>query len=195
MFFHSKYAEEAEAVVSQCANIELVVCLDGQHPRFPALADWMAPKGSKAIEVDAKPEGHSLIVATSGTTGQPKCVIQTHMTSMGATVDMIFGLRIHDGVRNLVVAPVSHFAGTFLFALTALGSTHVLADGTDVLEIMKTIERERIEVVFLPPTLIYMMMSHPQVRDFDYSSLRAFVYAARRWRLPRSAKRSKCLGR
>ena len=90
---------------------------------------------------------------------------------------MIFGFRIHEGVRNLVVAPVSHFAGTFLFALTALGSTHVLADGTDVLEIMKTIERERIEVVFLPPTLIYMMMSHPQVRDFDYSSLRAFVYA------------------
>jgi acyl-CoA synthetase (AMP-forming)/AMP-acid ligase II len=177
LFFHSKYAEEAEAVVSQCPRIELVVCLDRQHPRFPALADWMAPAGTRAAEISAKPEDTSSIVATSGTTGHPKCVIQTHMTSMGSTVDMIFGLRIHEGVRNLVVAPVSHFAGTFLFALTALGSTHVIADGTDVLEIMKTIERERIEVVFLPPTLIYMMLSHPQVRDFDYSSLRAFVYA------------------
>ena len=57
LFFHSKYAEEAEAVLSQCATIELVVCLDGRHPRFPALADWMAPEGTKAVEVDAKPEG------------------------------------------------------------------------------------------------------------------------------------------
>ena len=177
LFFHSKYAEEAEAVVSQCSRIKLAVCLDGKHPRFPALADWMAPEGTRAVEVSAKPDDPSLIVATSGTTGHPKCVVQTHMTSMGSTVDMIFGLRIHEGVRNLVVAPVSHFAGTFLFSLTALGSTHVIAESTDVLEIMKSIERERIEVVFLPPTLIYMMLSHPQVRDFDYSSLRAFVYA------------------
>ena len=59
---------------------------------------------------------------------------------------------------------------------------------------MKTIERERIEVVFLPPTLIYMMMSHPQVRDFDYSSLRALVTLARRWRLPRSREAIEVFG-
>ena len=38
LFFHSKYAEEAEAVLSQCPLIELAVCLDGGHPRYPALA-------------------------------------------------------------------------------------------------------------------------------------------------------------
>lgn len=177
LFFHSRYTAEVEAVVRQCAGIHVVVCLDDQRTSFPSLLDWMAPLGSRAVEAMSRPEEAWAIIGTSGTTGRPKCVVQTHMTSMVFTLDMLYSLRVYEGVRHLVVAPVSHFAGTFLFALSAVGSTHVLHDTVDILEIMRTIERERIEIVFLPPTVIYMMLTHAEVRNFDYSSLKAFVYA------------------
>ncbi|MEO8558658.1 MAG: AMP-binding protein, partial [Rhodospirillales bacterium] len=32
--------------------------------------------------------------------------------------------------------------------------------------------------IYMPPTLIYMMLAHPQVRNFDYSSLKNLVYAS-----------------
>ncbi|RJG00820.1 AMP-binding protein [Noviherbaspirillum sedimenti] len=177
LFFHSRYAAEVAQVVPQCPAIRLVICVDGEDAHFPGLSSWMAPAGSRLPEVACRPEDAWAIVGTSGTTGRPKCVIQTHMTSMVYTLDMLYSLRVYESVRHLVVAPVSHFAGTFLFALSAVGATHILHDSVDILEIMRTIERERIEIVFLPPTVIYMMLAHPDVANFDYSSLKAFVYA------------------
>lgn len=177
LFFHSKYAADVEAFVEQCPAISHVICIDRELPNFPSLNNWMAQPGSRVSEVDSLPQEPWAIIGTSGTTGRAKCVIQTHLTSLAFTVDMLFAMRLYEGVKHLVVAPISHFAGTFLFALTALASTHVLHDSVDVLEIMKTIQSERIEVLFLPPTLIQVMLEHPRVREFDYSSLRAFVYA------------------
>jgi acyl-CoA synthetase (AMP-forming)/AMP-acid ligase II len=96
---------------------------------------------------------------------------------MGLAWDMLFALRAHEPVRHLVVAPISHFAGSFLFALTGVGSTHYLHSGVNVESILSTIEDKRIEVLFLPPTVIRMLMGHPRINEFDLSSLKALVYA------------------
>jgi acyl-CoA synthetase (AMP-forming)/AMP-acid ligase II len=177
LFFHSSYAGRIAQVLAQCPAIRLAVCIDQTVDGHASLEAWIAPAGARLPEAAAKPDDAWAIVGTSGTTGRSKCVVQTHMTSMFFTIDMLYALRLYEGVRHLVVAPVSHFAGTFLFALTAVASTHILHDTVDCLEIMRTIERERIEVLFLPPTVINMMLAHPEVASFDYSSLKAFVYA------------------
>jgi acyl-coenzyme A synthetase/AMP-(fatty) acid ligase len=44
--------------------------------------------------------------------------------------------------------------------------------------IMKTVERDKVTHLFLPPTVIYVMLAHPNVRKYDYSSLKNFIYAA-----------------
>jgi len=55
------------------------------------------------------------------------------------------------------------------------------------LEIMRCIEAHRITTLFLPPTVIYSMLAHPRVREFDFSSLKHFIYAA----APMSAEKLK----
>lgn len=177
LFFHSVYVAEAEAVLAACPTIRLAVCLDGDHGEVPALARWMAPAGTIAQPAAPAPEAPWAYYGTSGTTGEPKCVIQTQLTALAMTWDMLFAMRVQEPVRHLVVAPVSHFAGSFLHALTSVGATHILHDKVDVLEILRSIERDRIEILFLPPTVIYMMLAHPEVRSFDYSSLKILAYA------------------
>ena len=177
LFFHSNYADDAMAVAKSCPSVRLMVCLDQTVGDYPSLADWMAPAGTISPDMPVEPTGPWGLFGTSGTTGNSKCVVQTHLTALALTWDMLFAMRAHEPSRHLVVAPLSHFAGTFLFALTAVGSTHFIHEKVDVLEIMRTIERERIEYLFLPPTVIYMMLAHPEVRNFDYSSLKAFTYA------------------
>jgi len=73
---------------------------------------------------------------------------------------------------------MTHFAGSFIFALTMTGSTHVLLDKADPLEILQTVEQEKIQVLFLPPTVIYMLLASEKIKSFDYATLEHFVYAA-----------------
>ncbi|MGC1634618.1 MAG: AMP-binding protein, partial [Candidatus Acidiferrales bacterium] len=46
------------------------------------------------------------------------------------------------------------------------------------LRVLQNIERFRVTHLFLPPTAFYGLLSHPDVRKFDYSSLRVFLLAA-----------------
>lgn len=177
LFFHSKHLGAVEILLSDCPNLEELVCLDSTATRFPGLDDWMAPEGAPVRDVPAAPGDAWAYFGTSGTTGNPKIAIQTHMTALAVTVDMLFGLRLHDPVKHLVAAPVTHFAGSLLFALTAVGSTHILLPEAKVDQILGTIETERAEVVFLPPTLVYLALDHLKTHPHDVSSLKALVYA------------------
>jgi acyl-CoA synthetase (AMP-forming)/AMP-acid ligase II len=60
--------------------------------------------------------------------------------------------------------------------MMSLGCTNVIVARPDPLLLMEAIEKHRATTLFLPPTVIYMMLAHPRVREFDYSSLRHFLY-------------------
>jgi acyl-CoA synthetase (AMP-forming)/AMP-acid ligase II len=79
---------------------------------------------------------------------------------------------------HLVAAPMTHAAGVLAMTLIPAGATTVVVEKFDAETVMDAIQRHRVTHLFLPPTAIYMMMAHPRVREFDYSSLRCFLYAA-----------------
>ena len=178
LFFHSSCADAVAEVRAQCPALTLTVCIDAAADDAPCLADWMAPEGATAPDLPHDPQDLWTLYATSGTTGASKSVRHTHLTNLLTSMDMLHALEVHAPVRHLVVAPMTHFAGTFIFALTITGSTHVLLDSAEPEDIMATIDAERIEVLFLPLTLIYRMLSDPSLSRHDYSSLHRFVYAA-----------------
>jgi len=78
----------------------------------------------------------------------------------------------------LCTAPLSHAAGVVAFAMFPLGATNVVMPGFDALEVLKNIQRYRVTHLFLPPTAFYAMLAHPQLGDFDYSSLRVMLLGA-----------------
>jgi len=49
--------------------------------------------------------------------------------------------------------------------------------GFDAEAVMRAIQRDRVTHMFLPPTALYTMLAHPNVRDYDYSSLCYFLLA------------------
>jgi len=178
LFFHSDFAQEVEQVFAACPGLRGGVCLDRDQGPHPGLEAWMAPEGSRAAEFPWQPLDPWTLYSTSGTTGASKAVAHTHLSNLVTSMDMLFSMRVFEAKRHLVVAPMTHFAGTFLFALTMTGSTHVLLPRVDAAEVLATIERERIQVTFMPPTVVYALLAHPDVRRHDYRSLEHFVYAA-----------------
>jgi acyl-CoA synthetase (AMP-forming)/AMP-acid ligase II len=60
----------------------------------------------------------------------------------------------------------------------ARGGRIIMMDGIDPQSLLKVIEQERVNMIFLPPTVIYTLLAQPNVRDFDFSALRYFMYGA-----------------
>ena len=63
-------------------------------------------------------------------------------------------------------------------SLMGLGATNIIMNGVQLPEVMENIEKYGVTNLFLPPTAIYVMLAHPEVRNYDYSSLDYFLYAA-----------------
>ena len=82
--------------------------------------------------------------------------------------DTIF-LNVPAGLRG---------AGVIALILMATAGTHVILPQFEAEEVLKAIERERITQLFLPPTAIYMLLAHPDIKKYDYSSLEYFIYLA-----------------
>jgi len=49
--------------------------------------------------------------------------------------------------------------------------------GFDALEVLRNIERYRVTHLYLPPSALYKLLAHPEVREFDSSSLRGMLLA------------------
>jgi acyl-CoA synthetase (AMP-forming)/AMP-acid ligase II len=118
------------------------------------------------------------IFSTGGTTGEPKAARWTHRTWQILTANFQAGIHHDSPPRYLVAAPLTHAAGAVFFALLPSAGTTYLIPRAEPEAVMQSIQRHGITTLFLPPTVIYMMLSHPDLDAFDFSSLQNFIYAA-----------------
>ena len=79
---------------------------------------------------------------------------------------------------HLMVAPMTHAAGVCSFPLLAYGGTNIFMGTADPGGILAAIEKHKVTHIYMPPTLIYMLLAHPDARKYDYSSLQHLVYAS-----------------
>src|SRR3546814_20401130 len=79
---------------------------------------------------------------------------------------------------HLCAAPMTHAAGVVALSLMGHGATNVVMNGVQLPALMETIERHGVTYLFLPPTAIYVLLAHAEVRRFAYSPLEYFVFAA-----------------
>lgn len=178
IFFHSSLADHIPVIRDLAPSIRGAVCLDQALPDAPALADWIAgPSDQTPFPPRAMDDGVA-ILSSSGTTGAPKGALQTNRAFETLVATFGITLQFDQPPVHLVVAPLTHAAGVTHWAFLSRGVTNVLAPSAEAGAVLEAIERHRASVLFLPPTVIYMLLAHPNLKRFDYSSLRYFLYGA-----------------
>jgi fatty-acyl-CoA synthase len=115
---------------------------------------------------------------TGGTTGKSKGALRQHRQYGGFASAILADFEIPDTPRYLAVAPISHVAGTKVLPTLMRGGTVHMLKGFDPEAIFRTIARERINFTLLVPTMIYVLLDHPQLGNTDLSSLELLLYGA-----------------
>ncbi|WP_166351161.1 AMP-binding protein [Phytoactinopolyspora limicola] len=129
-------------------------------------------------DVEIAPDDPAYIGFTSGTTGTPKGVLQSHRSWSHYAITA--GLEIGDTRPAEVfahIAPLTHFTQSFVVPTFIRGGTNVIVTKPDIEELMATIQRHAVTACAVVPTLLYLMLDHPGRADYDLSSLHTMVYA------------------
>jgi len=119
------------------------------------------------------------IYYTGGTTGHPKGVMLSHKNFIAASINWIATLHFSDQTRYMHSAGLFHLAGASpAFALTLAGGTHVCLPKFDAVLAFEAIQTHRVNYVLFVPTMINMMLNHPDFQRYDLSSVRYCEYGA-----------------
>jgi long-chain acyl-CoA synthetase len=124
------------------------------------------------------------MIYTSGTTGHPKGVRRSAPTpAQSAHAErmrrLIYGLKA--GARALVPGPLYHSApNSFGLRAGRLGGALVLMPRFEPEDFLRLIDQQRIDTVFMVPTMFIRLMKLPEAvrAKYDVSSLRHVIHAA-----------------
>jgi fatty-acyl-CoA synthase len=177
LLFHGNYADMVGQMRSQLPKLRALVCLDGRQPFAPSLEDWLEGLDDSPIDI-APPDDVAMIAGTGGTTGQPKGVMLSGRNLEAMSALTLMGYPFEGRPAYLALAPLTHAAGVLCLPVMALGGQVVIMPRPDLGEFLGLIEAHRITHTFLPPTLIYMLLQHPQLGSTQLDSLQCFWYGA-----------------
>ena len=173
LFFHSELEAEARALKDEVDSVRHLVCIDRESPLGPSLTAWIAGQAATMPRLlEADPHRIYRVTLTGGTTGTPKGVLHAHLQAEVNTAAFLATLHYDIPPRYLMAAPMTHAAGLVSFHVLALGGAVHFMPKADPLSMLATIAKERITTTVLPPTVLYNLLVHPRVREFDYAALR-----------------------
>jgi len=124
-------------------------------------------------------EGHEMLglFYTGGTTGRSKGVMLSNDNFMINALQTVAAYNMEEGKTYLHAAPMFHIAD-FIGMLMHLvrGGPHVFVPGFEPVTVMQLIEAEKVIWSLLIPAMIGMLVNHPDIGDYDLSSLEYITY-------------------
>ena len=129
-------------------------------------------KASLRLTPAASGDDIAAIVYTSGSTGQPKGVMHSHANIVAAGFAVAAGYQLDEETVSLISGPLFHVGATGLAipTLMAAGSLSILPR-FDAARALERVEQHRVTVLNGVPTMLRMMLEHPDCRGRDLIQL------------------------
>ena len=183
LVFQRGFAPLVAEIAPQLPALTTLVCLDDPEPAVEGavgLEAWLAAAADDAaVDVPtATSDDVVALVGTGGTTGRPKGVQLTDRNLETMTAITLMAYPFERRPVYLALAPLTHAAGVLCFPVLAQGGEIVVMAEPDVGRFLALVAQHRVTHTFLPPTLIYVVLDHPDLEATDLSSLRCFWYGA-----------------
>ncbi len=178
LMYASTFTVEVQEIRDRVPSIKAFVCIDGDGSVGEDLDTFCQGQPSQHQPGIQTPQALAAIFGTGGTTGKSKGVLMNHEALETFFANYHAHYSFKEGSAHLVVAPMTHTAGIMGCLHFPRGGRNVIVDGVNPRAIMQDIEQHQITHLFLPPTVLYMMLADADVSTFDYSSLQHFIVGA-----------------
>lgn len=124
------------------------------------------------------PDDTATIMYTSGTTGLPKGAMMSHRNVFTNARNCGAVLNYQEKDITLIVVPLFHVTGlnSQLVAFIYIGGTCVIMKAYKTADMIETIERHKITVLFNVPTMYVLMLINETLNERDVSSVRLAAY-------------------
>jgi len=132
-------------------------------------------KGTQPQPINLSLDDLQAIKFTSGSSGMPKGVMQSYRVFNSCITSMLVSFAFDAADRHLLVAPMTHGANTLIMPIFAVGGTQLFTHDNRPAGIIRSIQTMRATAVYVPPTLLYMMLADAALTPADMSSLRHLI--------------------
>jgi len=182
LVYHESLAQRVKDMIPHLETVNHFICssenpstiMEG-HLHLQKLIEDHQPE---VEQVNIDPEDLVGIYYTGGTTGKPKGVMLSHRawvyTILIEMLDLGFGWE----EVFLYPTPLTHAGGCLMLPVMLRKGRCVIIDHFDPKLFLETIEREKVTMTFLVPTMIYVLLDYPDLKKYDTSSLRNVIYGA-----------------
>jgi len=172
LFVSADLASSLQPELASMPGLRMLCCPD-EAAYAALLAHEPAPMQARA------PDDLAWLFYTSGTTGRPKGVMQTHRNLLAMTACYFIDVDAVEAEDVIVyAAPMSHGAGLYNFAFVARAARHVVprSGGFDVAELQALSQRLGRLCLFAAPTMVKRLVEHLQASGGDASGYKTIVY-------------------
>jgi fatty-acyl-CoA synthase len=178
VFDPAVYDERAAALRDRVPGLKRLLAFGPSTvgENYLELAASFSPAPLIAPVVDA--DDVATIAYTGGTTGKPKGVMGTYRSGAALTAIELSDWQWPDEARFLICTPLSHAGAAFFMPTLLRGGSIVVLPGFEPTKFLETVEKFRISATMLVPTMLYVLLDHPELGDYDLSSLETIYYGA-----------------
>lgn len=147
------------------------ISLDGSEAG-QAWTEWLAEDGVETERISIEPDWPFNIIYSSGTTGEPKGIVQPHgMRWAHVRRGAAYGYG-EDTVTLLSTPLYSNTTLVVFFPTLAYGGTVVLMAKFDAVQYLRIAQKERVTHTMLVPVQYQRLMALPDFDGFDLKSFR-----------------------
>lgn len=148
-----------------------IITLDGDYAR------WRDAGPTSALP-HTRGDDPVWILFTSGSTGRPRGAVLTHRSFMAGLRSAAIGRPVLPDDRYLYPFPLFHVAAHNVLLQHQHGAAVVLTRSFDPGETLIACRELRISTLSLAPTMIAMLLDHPDFRPDDLAAVRTIGYGA-----------------
>ena len=178
LFIDDSFVDQALELKRKLSWVQTLVWI-GEGPCPDGMLDYETLVAQTEPMPDAGRCGEDLwvIFYTGGTTAHPKGVMMSHRGLFIATLGYLAWLPAVEDLSFVYVAGYFHFAGaSALLYITMAGGTHIPLPKFDPVLVMQAISEHKATNAVLVPTMINLLLNHPDFDKYDLSSLQTCVY-------------------